>query len=284
MPAPAPTLASALRALRRFPLRSGAVLLGGSLAAALVLAAINYTGAGRRQVLDQLAQMGTDLLTLTPRLSRSVGGRARTGAIVTTLQAGDVAALRRACPEIVDVAEVSSGSFLVKAGDLSKNGAAVVGVGADYFRLRHWPVGSGQGFGEAELRRLARVALVGAGVARELWGNDSPVGQRLLINRVPFQVQGVLEERGQRLDAVNEDDQVYIPLTTALQRLLNRNYYSAVFLEVAPATALARVQRQATALLRQRHRLLASLPDDFQMQNQQSLIATQQAAGARLAQ
>ncbi|HVA64351.1 MAG TPA: ABC transporter permease [Terriglobales bacterium] len=270
--------------MRRFPLRTGAVLLGGSLAAALVLAAINYTGAGRRQVLGELDQMGTDLLTVTARLSRSVGGRARTGAIVTTLQAGDVAALRRSCPEIVDVAEVSSGSFLVKAGDLSKNGAAVVGVGADFFRLRHWAVASGQGFGAAELRRFARVALVGASVARELWGNASPVGQRLLINRVPFRVLGVLQERGQRLDAVNEDDQVYIPVTTAQQRLLNRSYYSAVFLQVAPASALARVQRQATAMLRQRHRLLASLPDDFQVQNQQSLIAAQQAAGERLAQ
>lgn len=274
----------ALRQLVRFPLRSGLLLACGGLAAALVIAALNYTAAGRAQLLEQLNAWGADVLTLTPTLSRSVGGRARTGTIVTTLHPADLAALLRAGPAIAASAQVATGTFLAKAGDLAKNNTNVAGVGAAYFRIQRWATTQGNVFSPADARHGARVALLGAAVARDLFGTAPATGQRLFLNRVPFTVAGVLAARGQRLEAVNEDEQIYIPFATFQHRLLNRDFDSAMLLRVDSPAAAAAVAADAGALLRRRHHIAPGQPDDFQILNQQTLVATRAAAGRRLAQ
>jgi len=274
----------ALRQLWRFPLRSGLLLGCGGLSAALVIAALNTTQAGSAQLLGQLTAMGSDVLAITPALSRNVGGRARTGTIVTTLRGSDLEAMLRAIPEIAASAEESSGTALAKAGDLAKNNAAVVGVGAAFFGMRRWNVAAGRLFDATEDRRLARVALLGAGVARDLYPEANPVGHRLLLDRIPFSVIGVLQARGQRLDAVNEDDEILIPFSTAQHRWMNRDFDSAFFLQIAPEAAMPGVAARAGAMLRRRHRLAPGQADDFQIQDQQSLIAAQAAARQHLTQ
>ncbi|MGH9417354.1 MAG: ABC transporter permease [Terriglobales bacterium] len=274
----------AWRQLRRFPARTALLLGLGGLAAALLIAALNFTAAGRQQLLAQLNDWGANLLTITPTLSRSVGGRARTGAIVTTLRAADLAALRRAAPAITGSAQVSTAAGLAKAGDFARNNANIAGVGPDYFRLRRWPTSAGRWLNLADNRRAARVATLGADIARALFPATPPVGQHLLINRVPFTVVGVLTARGQRLDAVNEDDQIYVPFATLEHRLLNRDFDSALLLAVASPDALAGVADRAAGLLRRRHHLLPGMPDDFQILTQQTLVAARAAAGDRLRQ
>lgn len=275
----------AWRQLCRFPLRTALMLACGGLSAALVIVALNYTAAGRAALSSELNAMGADWLTVTPALSRNLAGRARTGTIVTTLRAGDATALRRADASILVTAQVATVNVLAKAGDFAKNNAAVVGVEADYFSLRRWPVLQGALFSPPQERRQARVALLGAAVARDLFPARPAVGQRLLLNRVPFTVLGVLAARGQRLDAVNEDDQIYIPFSTLQRRLVKRDYDSALFLRVAggPA-AMAAVARRAAVLLRRRHHLPPPVPDDFKILDQATLLAAQQAAQSHLQQ
>lgn len=272
----------AARQLLRFRLRTAVLLATGALSAALVIASLNYSAAGRADLLQQLDGAGGDLLTITPALSRNVGGRARTGSAVTTLRDADLAALLRLSPEIAGSTEVASGNFLAKAGDLSKNGAAITGVQPAFFALRRWPTASGSLFDAAAERRAARVAVLGAAVARDLFGASSPVGRPLLINRVPFQVVGVLSARGQRLDALNEDDEIVIPYSTAEHRLMNRAYDSAWYLQIAPPEAMPEVAARARALLRRRHHEFASAPDDFKILSQRDVIAAQEAASSHL--
>lgn len=274
----------AARQLWRFRLRSAVLLATGALSAALVIASLNFAAAGRAELLQQLDAMGGDLLTITPALSRNVGGRARTGSAVTTLRAADLAALLRLQPEIGASTEVSSGNFLAKAGDLSKNGAAITGVDPSFFALRRWPVALGASLDAADERRAARVAVLGAAVANDLYPASSPVGRPLLINRVPFTVKGVLTARGQRLDALNEDDAIYIPYATAEHRLMNRDFDSAWYLQIAPPTAMPEVAAAARILLRRRHRLFAAEPDDFKILNQRDVIAAQESASSHLQQ
>lgn len=274
----------AWRQLVRFPLRSGLLLACGGLAAALVIAAFNYTAAGRAQLLEELNGWGADVLTIAPTLSRSVGGRARTGTIVTTLRSSDLAALLRAEPAIAASAQVATGSFLAKAGDLAKNNVNVAGVSPDYFRIRRWDTTQGQAFSSGDARHAARIALLGAAVARDLFGTVPATGRRLFLNRVPFTVAGVLAARGQRLEAVNEDEQIYIPFATFQHRLLNRDFDSAMLLRVDPPSAAAEVAAGASTLLRRRHQIVPGQPDDFQILNQQTLVATRAATSQRLAQ
>lgn len=276
-------LAGSLRSIRRFPLRSGLLLLSAMLGVAGVTSAINYAAEGRLKALDQIRRMGTNTLMVTPQQSRAVGGRARTGAIVTTLAEQDYAAIQRELPDITESSATTTGSFLVKAGDLSKNSCEVIGVEPAYFGIRNWAVADGVGFDSMDVRRSSRVVLLGWTVARDLFADASPVGRRVLINRVPFNVTGVLAERGQSLDAGNEDNQVYIPLTTAMHRLMNVTYYSSMVFEIADWDRMDEDAQTIRQTLTRRHHVLANLPADFQIQNQKSLIDTETLTAEKLA-
>jgi putative ABC transport system permease protein len=272
----------ALVSLRRFPLRSGLTILSAALGVAGAVSSINFALGGRQRVVDQLARLGTNVLIVTPRQSRSVGGRARTGTLVTTLTPDDHAAIRREVEFFQRSSAFSTRSFLVKAGDLSKNNCVIAGVEPDYMTIKDWNPSEGELFTLADLRRMARVAVLGSSVARDLFGEASPVGQRIQINRVPFAVMGVMSERGQSLDAANEDDQVYVPLTTAIRRLANVDFYSGILLAVDGWENMDGAAAATRAVLRQRHRSIGKLPEDFEVQNQKQLLDTQLAASSQL--
>lgn len=274
--------AQSVRTLWRFPLRSGLAILSAALGVAGALSALNYALGGRQKVVEQFARLGTNVLIVTPQQSRSIAGRARTGALVTTLTEADYAAIRRDVPDLRTTSAFAIRSYALKAGDLAKKTCTVAGVEPAYLAIKQWSVQEGDVFGAPEMRRAARVALLGSSVARDLFEDRPPVGRRILINRVPFAVIGVLRERGQSLDAANEDDQVYVPLTTAMRRLSNIDYFSGILLAVDRWEDMDQSAAAATTVLRRRHRAAAGQPDDFQIMNQKQLLDTQLAASNQL--
>jgi putative ABC transport system permease protein len=257
-------------------------MLSAALGVAGAVSSVNYALGGRQKVVDQLARLGTNVLIVTPKQSRSVGGRARTGTLVTTLTSNDYAAIRRDVHLFRRSSAFSTRSFLVKAGELSKNNCVIAGVEPDYMAIKNWSTREGDLFSAADLRRMARVAVLGSSVAKELFGATSPVGERIQINRVPFMVMGVMSERGQSLDAANEDDQVYIPLTTAIRRLANVDFYSGILLAVDGWENMDRAAQATRAMLRERHPSIGKLPEDFEVRNQKQLLDTQLAASSQL--
>jgi putative ABC transport system permease protein len=275
-------MAGSLRLIWRFRLRSGLLLLSALLGVGGVISAINYAAEGRLKVLNRIQRLGTNVLVVTPELSRNVGGRAKTGTIVTTLVAADYAEITREIPEIEKSSATVTSSFLVKAGDLSKSNCIVVGTEPDYARIRHWQTREGEFYGTPEMRRSARVAVLGSTVGRDLFASESPIGKRMFINRVPFEVIGVLEERGQGLDATNEDNQVYVPLGTAMRRLANVDYFSSILLAVTRWDRMDETTEAIHRVLSKRHRAPGNLPEDFQIQNQKALIDTEIASSNRL--
>ncbi|HMD06289.1 MAG TPA: ABC transporter permease [Candidatus Acidoferrum sp.] len=275
-------MAGSLRLIWRFRLRSGLILLSALLGVGGVISSISYTAEGRMKVLNRIQRLGTNVLVVTPQLSRNVGGRAKTGTIVTTLVSADYAEILREIPEIEQSSATITTSFLVKAGDLSKSNCIVMGTEPDYARIRHWQTTEGEFYEIPEMRRSARVAVLGSTVRRDLFGSESPIGKRLFINRVPFEVIGVLEERGQGLDATNEDNQVYVPLSTAMRRLANVDYFSAILFAVTRWDRMDETTEAIHQVLSKRHRAPGNLTEDFQIQNQKALIDTEIASSNRL--
>lgn len=251
--------------------------------AAGIIVATNYAAAGRSKVVAQLRRMGTDVIVVTPRQSKSIAGRARTGAAVTTLRPGDDQAIRRDAPEITASSEIATGSFLVKAGDLSKPSCPIIGCEPQYVLIKDWPILQGRFIETKDVRALARVAVLGYTVAQDLFPDSSPVGHRILVNRVPMEVIGVLSERGQGLDAANEDAQIYIPVSTAMARLMNRAYLDAILLRVLSSDRIQPVMGQVDAVLKHRHRPQPGLPVDYQIQNQQQTLDALNASSTRMA-
>jgi putative ABC transport system permease protein len=274
-------IGAASRQALRYPLRSLLVAGCAAIGVAGAITAVNYASGGRQQVLAQIQRLGTNVVNVTAQQSRGVAGRARTGSIVTTLREADLVALRRELPDIVRASPVASASLRVKGAGQSKV-AGIVGVEPDWFLIRNWGVADGQLFDDVDLRRSARVVVLGAALAHDLFGANSPLGERLFVNRVPFEVVGVLRERGPGLDAVNEDQQAYVPLTAAMRRLMNVDHYAALVLEIDDWTAMDRTAAQVETVMRERHRARAGQDEDFKVQNQKTLVDTQLQASAQL--
>jgi len=270
------------RQLWRYKLRSSLVILCAALGVAGATTAVNYASGGREQVLTQIRRLGANVLMISAEQSRGVADRARTGAIVTTLVPADYAAIRRETAGIVRSSARVSGSLRLKAGYLSKV-ATVVGVDPAWFALKSCELAGGSLYTPEDEKRSARLAVLGATVAKDLYGTDSAVGERLFINRVPFEVAGVLRERGVGLDGSTEDGQVYVPLNTAMRRLLNVDHYGAILLELDGPSRMPEATRDITALLRERHRMSDYRRDDFRVQSQTDLITVQLSAADRLA-
>jgi len=256
-------------------------MLSAALGVSGVVCSVNYGASGTRQILDQIRRMGTNVLMIAPAQSRAIAGRARTGAPVTSLVERDYRAIKSEVRSRTRSSALVTQSFWNKAGDLSKN-AAVMGCEPDYFAIKDWSTAEGELFDSTQERTAARVALLGHTVANDLFGTSSPLGQRMMVNRVPFTVIGVLTERGQGLDVSNEDNQIYVPLSTAMRRLMNLDHYGGIVLEIDSLTGMDAAAEQSRSVLHQLHHIQRNQPDDFQIQNQKSLLDTQMAAAKRL--
>jgi putative ABC transport system permease protein len=271
----------ALRLMSRYRLRSALLMLSAALGVSGVVCSVNYGASGTKQILDQIRRMGTNVLIITPAQSRVIAGRARTDAAVTTLVERDYRAVKNEVLSRTRSSAVVRQSFWTKAGDFSKNGV-VVGCEPNYFAIKDWRVVAGDLFDSTQERSASRVAVLGYTVARDLFGASSPIGQHMMINRVPFTVISVLSEQGQGLDVSNEDSQIYVPLSTAMHRLMNVDHYSGIVLEIDSLDSMNAAADESRLLLHQLHRVQPNRPDDFQIQNQKSLLDTQEAAASRL--
>jgi putative ABC transport system permease protein len=269
------------RVVHRFAFRSVLILLASGLGIGGVIVSVNFAAGGRREALNQIARMGVNALSVVPQQDRGAAGRARTGSISHMLVPPDYNAIRQQVPGIVRASPIASGEFRIKSGDLSKT-TQIIGCQPDYPVIKSWSLDEGEWFSSEDDRRATRIAVIGFRVARDIFGDESPIGRVLFIDRTPFQIVGVLEEHGQGLDVVSEDDQVYIPLQTAMHRLMNVTYLSGLLLEVNRMEEMDDAAASIEALLRSRHHRLGNLPDDFQVRNQKTLIDTQLSSSRQL--
>jgi putative ABC transport system permease protein len=265
----------------RFRLQAVLVTLAAMTGTSGVIISAGYAAGGRKKILDQFSRLGTNIIVVTPQQSRSVGGRARTGSLITTLNARDLKAIRQSVAGIYSSSATVGTVYRIRAGDLTKK-TTVVGCDPDYFTIKNWPIARGNLFDEKAARQQTRVALLGATAARDLFGSSDPTGTHITINLVPFTVAGVLAERGQGLDASNEDDQVYVPIDTAMHRLMNIDYFNAILFDIDDWSRIESSAAEIHQLLDSRHRQTPSGEDDFLVQNRKSLLDTQLSAFARL--
>jgi putative ABC transport system permease protein len=239
----------------------------------IVMTAIG-TGA-RRDVLRRIEGMGTNLLIVTAGQAQARAGRPLTSGTVTTLVPQDAEALVHDCPSVVSASPIESRKLTVRFQGLAST-TTVVGAGADHPVIRNVKVLRGRFFSEEDSRAALRVAVLGPRVVANIFEDHDPLGETIRIGTVPFEVVGVVESKGVGLDGVDQDDQVLIPIRTALRRLFNQEHISAVHLQSTGPTTLAAAEAEVREVLRERHRLnRTGAADDFTIQTQAELIAAQ---------
>jgi putative ABC transport system permease protein len=273
----------ALRALSTNRLRTMLTMLGviiGVCAVVIMLA----VGRGAQALVNQsISSMGSNLLVIFPGSQTSSGVRFGAGA-AQTLTVQDAQAIQ-SVPAVLRVAPIVMSSFQLAYGNNNWS-TMVTGVTEDYFPLRSWDVDEGDVFGETDLRSNARVAVIGQVTARQLFGEEPPIGKTLRIRNLPFTVIGVLSRKGQSLDGRDQDDAVFIPLSTARQSLIRSAFPGSIrmmLVQARSAEVMQEAEREVTDLLRVRHRIGPGQDDDFTIRNLTAIAETAAVAAAAMA-
>jgi putative ABC transport system permease protein len=282
----ADALISALDGLRLHKLRSALTMLGIIIGVAAVIAMVAVGGGAREQVVAEIRSLGANLLVVTPGNITQSGVRLGAGAASSLTDEDAAAAVREVTSLQVAAPFVRSNAQLVAAG--ANWASPVYGVDLGVFEAREWDVELGRLFEPDEISRGAQVALIGQSVARTLYGGLDPLGQELRVRNVPFRVIGVLARKGQSAWGQDQDDVVFLPLTTARQRVIGRNVANSrsvhsIYLKVRQGESLAAAENEVKTLLRQRHRLQPTQDDDFTVRNLSDIAATQEASARTLA-
>ena len=278
---------SAVRALRANLLRSALTMLGIVIGVAAVIAMVAIGSGAQTQVDDQIRSLGANLLLIQPGSSRD--GAVRLGAGSRhSLTEDDAAAIAAEVPGVLTAAPTVAGTGHLVHGNLNWS-SLVGGITPDYLVARDWSVARGRVFTSEEMDVAAKVVVLGATTAEELFPDEEPLGQVMRIANVPFTVIGVLGEKGQAAaSGRDQDDVALIPLTAAKLRVLgarsqvSRKAVDFVMVKATSTDAMAPVQQQIEQLLRQRHRLTPATDDDFQVREPAAAMEAQAAAARSL--
>jgi putative ABC transport system permease protein len=258
-------------------MRTGLTLLGIVVGVAAVVAMVAIGQGTRAEVLRKVESMGTNLLTISAAQLKFVAGRQQqAGAIAITLTEKDARAIGDEVPSAVAVAPAQSKRLPVKHEELTTT-TTVVGTAPEFQVVRNFRPVAGEFFDEEQERGSARVAVLGQTARLDLFGNSDPIGETIRIANIPFEVIGVLETKGLDTSGQDQDDQILIPLRTALRRVFNLTSLGAIYVSVHDRAGMDEAATAIAGLLRERHRLRTGVADDFTIQNQSALLAAQAA-------
>jgi putative ABC transport system permease protein len=257
-------IANMLGALRRNRLRSVLALIAVALAIGSMMIALALSAGAEHELSMLTERMGKNLFVVKAGQLQVPVGRGQGWYTSTRLTLRDVADLRAQVEEVSAVAPVVERSLRAKFGnkDLVTN---VRGVSPGFIALRNFQVESGRPFDDTDCKSRSRVAVVGSFVASRLNAGSGLVGQTIWVNGVHFDVVGQLRSKGLSDDGTNEDDQILVPLQTALTRLYNVDYLSRVLVQTRDQSGMAFAQDRTRALLRENHNLDQQTKDDFEI-------------------
>lgn len=245
--------------------RTGLSMLGILIGVAAVVAMLALGRGAQAAIEAQLASLGSNLLVLRSGSVRVAGVAQETGS-TARLTIEDGSAIKEKIPDIKTVAAVVNGR--AQATYQAKNWSTQVqGVAEPYASMHASQPVIGRFFNEDENRKRSRVAVIGTTLVRELFDGKNPVGETFKLNRVNFQVIGVLPEKGAN-GFRDQDDVVLIPVYTAMHRLLGKNYVDSMEIEVNDPQKIDDTQDNVLQLMQTRHRIPPSLKDEaFQIRN-----------------
>lgn len=249
-----------LRTMARFKLRSAFIMLGALVGVAAVTLAVSIGKGAERKILETMRQLfGASSIMVLSGGSLMSGPRGD----ASRLTLDDAEALAEELPgiDVWDPQQVLANAP-VRHGDA--NGTArVLGQSERFGQVWNRGVTRGELFDAADVTASARVALIGETVVQKLFGGENPIGAEILIESVPFQVIGVLERLGTDLHGMDRDDEVVVPISTAMRRLLNEDTIRGIRLLVKDPKQSDAISREISRILRERHAIAAGQPDDF---------------------
>lgn len=263
---------TALSALVANKLRALLTMLGIIIGVSAVITMIAIGEGAQKAVIERIQSMGTNLLFISP-------GAARTGGM-TVVQFGTSVRMKNSDGEAI---QEKSSAVEAIVPELNRNAQVkyenrnwntrIIGTTPEYEEVRNFRAAYGRYFNRAEERGVATVCVIGQNIVENLFPSSDPIGKRVRINGVNFEVIGVLESKGQS-GWQNPDDQIIVPLATAQRRLFGVDYLSQMTAKVVSDKRMDEAFYDIERILRREHKLREDQDNDFTIRNQADIIAT----------
>jgi len=268
----------ALESLRSNSLRTVLTLIGIAVGIGAVLYVVVLGEMTQRRINERLESLGSNILNVRPGFSRMRG--VRTGANVVNLTWDDCKEIASSSKVITAAVPIFGGSAVAEYKD--KNWTTrVSGTIPEYEVTNNDKPIAGRFFSQNELNQRSRVCILGATVHDELFGSESSIGESILINSKRFQVIGLLGSKGESWS--NPDDQIFVPLTTAQERLYGTDFLSNIYAQMRSAQDYDEALFDIEAILRRNHRLQPSADNDFRVRRQDLFLSTIQDTNKEIA-
>lgn len=255
-------------------LRTFLTMLGIIIGVGAVIAMVSLGLGMQEKVKENISSMGSNLLIVMS------GGRTANGQRIASgsgahLTYDDAKAIEKNVDGIKYVAPGVQSSYQLVAGNQNWN-TQVQGMTPNIIDIRNYTIKTGRMYTEKELTSRDRVCVIGQTVADNLFPEGDPVGKTVRINKAPFRVVGVLNSKGQSSMGQDQDDVVFVLLTTAMQRLMGITYIRNITIQCENENTIEQVQSDVVTLLRQRHKIRTGEDDDFSVRNLAEIIKTAQ--------
>jgi len=269
------TFRISLRALRVNKMRSALTMLGIIIGVGAVIAMLAVGTGASRKIAEQIASIGSNLIIILPGSTTSGGVRMGAGT-QPTLTLGDAEAILKEASAVEEVAPVLNGVAQIVYGHQNWS-TGVVGTTPGMLEVRDWPLESGRAFTQQDVKSATKVCLLGQTVVDSLFGSIDPLGQVVRIKKIPFTVIGVLSQKGQSPQGQDQDDTIYVPVTTAQKKLFGTSFpgmVRTIMVKAKSTEDLGPAEKQINELLRQRHHLGPKQDNDFSTRNLTQIMQT----------
>ncbi|HPD61122.1 MAG TPA: ABC transporter permease [Thermodesulfobacteriota bacterium] len=269
------TFKISFRALRVNKMRSALTILGIVIGVTAVIAMLAVGAGARREIARHISSMGSNLLIVLPGATTAGGVRMGSGT-QTTLSLSDADAIQKECSSVSDVAPIFSGVAQVVYGHQNWS-TGVIGSFPNILTVRDWPLDSGRPFTQQDVKNATKVCLVGQTVVENLFGSIDPLGKIIRINKIPFTIIGVLSRKGQSTMGQDQDDTIYVPVTTAQKKLFGTAFpgmLRVIMVKAKSSEDLPLAESQINELLRQRHHIGRDRESDFTVRNLTQIMET----------
>ncbi len=250
-------------------MRSLLTMLGIIIGVSAVIALVSIGYGVRQQITESISSLGSNLLMVYPGAPRTPGVRPVAGAN-KTIKLSDYEAVSK-MDSVQAASPVASNSYLTVY--MSKNWTTTVnGANADFQYVNNWTMKSGRFITDSQIERRERVAVIGATVAKNLFGNEDPIGKDIRIHKNSFKIVGVLDEKGSGTMGNDQDDVIVVPYTTMMERVMGVDYLRMIYIQAKEGQDLERVQADIENILRVRHGIKNPDLDDFNVNNMASIM------------
>jgi putative ABC transport system permease protein len=268
----------ALDSLRSNPLRSFLTLFGIAVGIGAVMYVVMLGEAAQASIRSRLEALGANVLIVRPGGSRMRGvSREGSRESLTVQDSRDIEARSRVIDEVVP--EFSRGGLTEYQS--RNHRTTIAGTIPSYGVVNKHHAARGRWFTEAEVNRIARVVVLGSDVVPELFPNEEAIGKTITLNDIRFEVIGILDSKGSGWR--NPDDQVFVPITTAQQRLFGADHITTAYAQVTGDSAIQEAFFDIETTLRRNHRIPEGQPNDFRIRKQDVFLSTVQETNEEVA-